>query len=74
MLPASGGEVKPGALLVLSLLLSSSLAAHDPLLSPADPGSTRHEVRGFVIQVLPEERAVVTWFTYPPVGEDGAQA
>jgi len=29
---------------------------------------------GFVVQVLPDDRAVVTWFTYPPAGEDGSQA
>ncbi len=29
---------------------------------------------GFVVQVLPENNAVVTWFTYPPEGEEGDQA
>ncbi|RPH98342.1 MAG: hypothetical protein EHM68_04825 [Lysobacterales bacterium] len=59
----------------LLLLLSGSLAAHDPLAFASgswfDP---QRNGEGFVVQVLPEERAVVTWFTYPPAGEDGAQA
>jgi hypothetical protein len=29
---------------------------------------------GLVVQVLPDGRAVVTWFTYPPEGEEGDQA
>jgi N-acetylneuraminic acid mutarotase len=29
---------------------------------------------GFVVQVLPDNIAVVTWFTYPPEGEEGEQA
>jgi hypothetical protein len=61
--------------LILLLLLSGSLAAHDPLAFASgswfDP---QRNGEGLVVQVLPEERAVVTWFTYPPAGEDGAQA
>ncbi|HLF29611.1 MAG TPA: hypothetical protein VI566_01135, partial [Xanthomonadales bacterium] len=59
----------------LLLLLSRSLAAHDPLAFASgswfDP---QRNGEGFVVQVLPDERALVTWFTYPPVGEDGGQA
>lgn len=67
--------MKPTLLALLSLALNSPLAAHDPLAYASgswfDP---ERNGEGFVVQILPEERAVVTWFTYPPLGEDAAQA
>jgi len=59
----------------LTLLASSTLLAHDPLAyasgSWIDP---ERDGEGFVVQMIPDERALVTWFTYPPEGETGEQA
>jgi len=59
----------------ISALLAAPLEAHDPLAFASgswfDP---QRNGEGFVVQILPEERAVVTWFTYPPDGEEGGQA
>ena len=59
----------------LALLASTTLAAHDPLAFASgswfDP---ERDGEGFVVQLIPDERALVTWFTYPPEGETGDQA
>ena len=59
----------------LALLTSSTSLAHDPLAytngSWFDP---ERDGEGFVVQMIPDERALVTWFTYPPEGETGEQA
>ncbi len=67
--------MKPALLLSLALSASTSLAAQEPLAYAS--GSWYNPDRngeGFVVQLLPEERAVVTWFTYPPEGENSEQA
>ena len=62
-------------LLCLVMLASRTLAAQEPLAFASgswfDPGRD-HE--GFVVQMLPGQGALVTWFTYPPEGEDSEQA
>ena len=55
--------------------LCQTAAANEPLAYAS--GSWFNPDRngeGFVVQVLPDQQAVVTWFTYPPVGEDAEQA
>ena len=55
--------------------LCRTAAANEPLAYAS--GSWFNPDRngeGFVVQILPDQQAVVTWFTYPPVGEDAEQA
>jgi len=57
------------------ICLCTRLAADEPLAFAS--GSWFNPERngeGFVVQVIPGEQAVVTWFTYPPTGEDSSQA
>ena len=67
--------VKFRCLILLFLLTSGPLAADNPLAFASgswyDPNRSGE---GFVVQLLPDGRAVVTWFTYPPEGEDSQQA
>jgi hypothetical protein len=71
----ANGQMKHQFLLWLTLLASSALSANDPLAFASgswfDP---ERDGEGFVVQLIPEERALVTWFTYPPEGETGEQA
>ncbi len=59
----------------LAMLASTTSLANDPLAFASgswfDPDRAGE---GFVVQMIPDERAIVTWFTYPPEGETGAQA
>jgi hypothetical protein len=62
-------------LALLSLLGSTTLMAEDELRFASgswyDP---QRNGEGFVVQVMPGDQALVTWFTYPPEGEEGQQA
>ncbi len=67
--------MKPTLILWFALLASVQLSAQEPLAYAS--GSWYNPDRngeGFVVQLLSEGRAVVTWFTYPPEGEDSEQA
>jgi len=59
----------------LAMLACSSSLAQDPLAFASGSWFNPDRVgEGFVVQLLPEDRAVVTWFTYPPEGGTGEQA
>jgi hypothetical protein len=67
--------MKRAVILCLCVSLCQSAAAAEPLAFAS--GSWFNPERngeGFVVQVIPGGRAVVTWFTYPPLGEQGSQA
>ena len=60
---------------LISALFATPLWAHDPLAFASGSWfNLERNGEGFVVQILPDEVAVVTWFTYPPVGEPGEQA
>ena len=62
-------------LLLICASLARPLDADEPLAFAS--GSWFNPERngeGFVVQAIPGEQAVVTWFTYPPAGEQGEQA
>ncbi len=61
------------ALLVL-LITESALAANPLAYASGSWYNPERSGEGFVVQMLPDSRAVVTWFTYPPEGETGDQA
>ena len=60
---------------IFALLTGGKLLAQEPLAFASgswfDP---QRDGEGFVVQVLPDQRALVTWFTYPPQEEEGSQA
>jgi hypothetical protein len=61
--------------ILLAMLCSTSLVAQEPLAHGSGSWFNLDRIgEGFVVQVLPGGNAVVTWFTYPPVGEAGSQA
>jgi hypothetical protein len=67
--------LKQHLLALFTLFFSATLLAQDPLAFASgswfDP---QRDGEGFVVQLIPGERAVVTWFTYPPEGEASEQA
>jgi hypothetical protein len=68
--------VKRALLFCLCALFGRPLLAADNPLAFAsgswfDPDRNGE---GFVVQVLRDSQAIVTWFTYPPSGEQGGQA
>lgn len=64
--------------LLLALAATAARAANVPFWAgPAVSGSWYDPARdgeGFVVEFLPDGTALAVWFTYPAVGEDGAQA
>ncbi len=67
--------VKLVAVASVFLFVTSQLHAQDSLAFAS--GSWYDPARngeGFVVQVMDNGTAVVTWFTYPPEGEEGEQA
>jgi hypothetical protein len=67
--------MKRTLLILLCACFGRPLAADEPLAFASgswfDPGRNGE---GFVVQVIGGGQAVVTWFTYPPAGEEAAQA
>jgi len=62
-------------LVFLALFFTGPLAAQDPLAFASGSWyDSNRSGEGFVVQLLPDGRAVVTWFTYPPEGESADQA
>ena len=72
---AESRKVKRALLLCLCTWFGGPLAAAEPLAFASgswfDPDRNGE---GFVVQVLRDRQAIVTWFTYPPAGEEAGQA
>jgi hypothetical protein len=67
--------MKRALLITWCVWFGQTLAAEEPLAFASgswfDPARNGE---GFVVQVIGGGQAVVTWFTYPPAGEEGGQA
>lgn len=63
--------------LKLALIILSAVALPRPAVGLALDGAWRdpaHSGEGWIVEVLPDDTAVVYWFTYPPSGGSGTQA
>ena len=68
-------KLKLSFLLLLVALFCSPLAAQSPLAFASGSWfNPNRNFEGLVVQVLPGNLAAVTWYTYPPEGEQGEQA
>ena len=64
-----------GLCLLLTLMVSTAIEAQDSLnFASGSWYDPQRNGEGFVVQIIPGGSALVTWFTYPPEGEDSQQA
>ena len=59
---------------LILLLYFPTLAAQELSFASGTWYNALRGGEGFVVQILPDNRAFVAWFTYPPEGEEGEQA
>ncbi len=65
------------ATVLASVMVNGPVAAHEAVPMPGMSGAwydPEQDGQGWVVEVLPEGKAVIYWFTYPPESAPGANA